>query len=449
MDDKIIAELTQFATSIKDFINDGRAKGSFLPEEQEYQQWKLDNFEYIDSGVKSSGAQGKTLIRKTWLRARISVEKYFCDSKECKELQETLKNTFPEFHLDYLYRFIGKVVDQCFNENELNSRTVENIIGIFIKDLKQEPVKCDAEVELAGIVLKNKMIKIRGGIIIRQTEITDLEKEISLRFEMKRFREYPSAILLMESYDRNPNDLQRKMVKAITILRLFKPGSIRYLTCKLSSESIAGLMGGTLYPGGDNHVLDTCLIQENEVEKLKKFWGGIENHIPDSLTGHDGGKTDYHHIAYNRYEDSLMKNGTIERRIANAIMGLEGIFLRGGEIQELSYRLSFRVARLMSIFGIEPMELRKAISDSYQVRNQFVHGGLLSYDKKNELEEKYGELKNLLFKVLDSLRISIVNSLMINVSKDELIDIIDKSFIDDGHWEKLKTITSQSRDVLI
>ena len=74
--------------------------------------------------------------------------------------------------------------------------------------------------------------------------------------------------------------------------------------------------------------------------------------------------------------DALMQNGMIERSIANAIMGLEGLLLKsGGEVQELAHRLSNRTAKLLSNFKYDPLEVKKIVSDAYGARSLFVHGG--------------------------------------------------------------------------
>ena len=241
--------------------------------------------------------------------------------------------------------------------------------------------------------------------------------------------------------------IQQITNKTIRILRLFKVGSVKFFVIRHFSDSIIGMHGGGLIGFGDNSgSLERYLVSESEEKILRNFYQAMDKKIPESFvipTPDDSFKD----IAYKRYEDALMTNGVIERRIANAIMGLEGIFLIEKE-QELSYRLRLRVAKLLSFFGFDPFEIKKIIRDAYGIRSTFVHGGLLSHSKTEEIKEKHGSVKNLLLKVLDYLRISIVFSIFMRIGKPKLLDTIDNSFLDEEHQRQLEGFVSETRTIL-
>jgi len=97
-------------------------------------------------------------------------------------------------------------------------------------------------------------------------------------------------------------------------------------------------------------------------------------------------KIDHLTVAYNRYTDALSQNGVLERRIANAVMGLEALFLKSSEDQELVYRLRIRISKLLSLLGYDPYEVKKIVSDVCTIRSRFVHGGILVTIKSRNIK---------------------------------------------------------------
>ena len=204
----------------------------------------------------------------------------------------------------------------------------------------------------------------------------------------------------------------------------------------------------TVFSNRIEGALERYLVTEEDVPKLKKFWQVISNVMPPTFFESDMTKIDYLTVAYNRYTDALFQNGVLERRIANAVMGLEALFIKSGEVQELVYRLTLRMSKLLSFLGYEPYEVKKIVNDAYKVRNLFAHGGHLSYKEKRKLESKYKDVKNLLQQLLEYLRISIIVMILSNREKDELIDLIDDSFIDKRQEEMLNDIVSKAKMIL-
>jgi hypothetical protein len=158
--------------------------------------------------------------------------------------------------------------------------------------------------------------------------------------------------------------------------------------------------------------------------------------------------SNYLTIAYNRYSEALLKNGLFERRVANAVMGLEALILKPGEKQELTYRLGIRISKLLSQLGYSPHEARNVINDAYKVRNLFAHGGQLDYKGKKKLESKYHDIKNLLLPTLNYLRILLVVMILTKKGKDEFIDLIDDSLVDKEKETQLHGTLSEVREIL-
>jgi hypothetical protein len=216
----------------------------------------------------------------------------------------------------------------------------------------------------------------------------------------------------------------------------------------MRSESVIGIVGGTLTSGSRTGALETYLVTQEDVPKLKKFWQTMIKVIPENFIEFGITKTDHLAIAYKRYSDALLENGLLERRIANGVMGLEALLLKPGEIQELSYRLGVRVAKLFGLLGHDPHEIRKVIGDAYRVRSLFAHGGQLSYERRRKLEAKYKDVKNILLSVLEYLRILIITMILSRRGKSEFIDLVDDSLVDKKREEFLNSTISSAKDIL-
>jgi len=60
-------------------------------------------------------------------------------------------------------------------------------------------------------------------------------------------------------------------------------------------------------------------------------------------------------IAILRYQDAISKPEPVGNKVAYAIMGLEALYLKAEEKQELSRRLAQRVAKVMGYLRIHPL----------------------------------------------------------------------------------------------
>ena len=134
-------------------------------------------------------------------------------------------------------------------------------------------------------------------------------------------------------------------------------------------------------------------------------------------------------VAYDKYKDSL-EQGVIEKRISDAIMGLEALYLT--EADELPYRLSMRAAKVLSLVNskYDPAQVKNNIRDAYnRVRNKYVHGETLKAETKKRLEQQHGSLTQFAITIIDYLRASIVAFLK-RPNKSGFIQNIDDCFLD-------------------
>jgi hypothetical protein len=129
-------------------------------------------------------------------------------------------------------------------------------------------------------------------------------------------------------------------------------------------------------------------------------------------------------------------------------MGLESLFLKGGENQELIYRLSIRIAKLFSLLGYDSYRVKEVVRDAYKVRSLFVHGGHLSYKEKRKLNDKFGDINSFLLLLLGYLRISILMMVFIKKEKEEFLDFIDDALVDKDKDSQLNNLLNTARNVI-
>jgi hypothetical protein len=455
MDEDLFSTLKLLALTIKRTIDDGISDGTLMPEEEVYLRWKVDKFQYTDKGVIEQAAHGEYVTKPSWFRTSFKLTESIKKFNEYNSAFERLTNVFGKGDVPSkaLEAFVRKLVQECLHKSFLAEKfeenDIDNIIKIFLKDLHEEPVRCGAKIELEGVTLRPDKVELSYGITLRKTKIEDIEKEFpAFSFTQLNFPSKPSAILNIEFFGR-PNEIQRKVEQAITILRLFKVGSVTWTRYHMFSDSIIDPMANATV--GSNRIgtaYETYLITEEEAPKLKKFWQTISNIMPSSFFELDKTRIDHLTVAYNRYTDSLFQNGILERRIANAVMGLEALILKPGEIQELPYRLGIRVSKIFALLEYDPHETKKAIIEAYKVRNLFAHGGQLNDKGKKKLESRYKDPKNLLLSILNYLRILIIIMVISKRKKDEFIDLVDNSLIDRKYEEQLNGVISQVKEIL-
>jgi len=442
--------LRELALKIKKEIKEGVSRNILRPEEDLYLRWKVNEFEYSEGEVKYSASE-EYITKKSWLKATIKVAEDIKKSKEYSSASKLLSNISGKERISpALERFVRKLTSNFFTRPDLSEKDIDLFIIAFLKDLKEEPLKYGAEVELYGIAILPKRIEFKIGdtsIILRQTEIEDLEKEFPVYgFTMQPHLTTPSAILSIEFLGRQANEIQLKVNQAITILRLFKVGSVKYISYHMHSESIRDVMAsGILTAGGSISALEKSQITEEDTQKLKKFWQTMIRALPSSFYEVGETKLDHITIAYQRYCDALLQNGVLERRIANAVMGLESLFLKGGETQELVYRLSIRLAKIFSLLGYDSYKAKETVRDAYKVRSPFVHGGYLSYKEKRKLNNRYGDIRSFLLSLLNYLRVSIITTIFVKKEKEEFLDIIDDSLFNENKEKQLISLLNSAK----
>ncbi len=430
MENKIFEIIKEFSESIKQKLDIALEKGEVkkINFEQETFRWKLNDFEYsIEKGVSCSGATGKS----SSISQLVFIHKIDEELKTYNEYKKFIRELsylgdFPNIE-NSIQMFTKKLCSAY-----LSGEPTDNLLLTFSKELDGEPIKIKAFVELTGLTLEPNEIKIVSGLVIRRPTKEDLEKKhiISPFYnEGLLHLEYPSAIMEIEIFGRSPIELQNYMEKSITLLSLFGSGGVKYLGYNMTSESISIPIGGVVRPGDRSKPPHSYIILNKDIPRLKNFWIEMSKILSLGFIQEQFSSFQPNiFFSYQRYNEAILNGGMIEKRIVNAISGLESLYLNSS--QELSRYLRLNVSKTMGILGYDAYKVREEIKDAYQIRSKFIHGETLTYKSRNKLDKKYGSLENLFSDIIDYLRISILLLLGLKKEKDEFIDILEDTFID-------------------
>lgn len=430
--------LQKLAHAIYSTVNEGLAKGTLRPEYEPFFKWNIGLFEYDDNGVKSMGIVSHR-SKPTWYSASRTIEQKV---ERLSIYKDTLKITPKVSELGLpagalLSQLVSKVAWDTLENRVVDSSQLTRYVISFLDDLYRKEHEYRAEVQLRGLVLRPDSIQLDAHVRLRKPAKKDLEREELALIPYRRIPlGDPTAILQIRMRSKSGGVvIQNEIDRDIAILRLFRVSPIQSIRYTLDTDSILDATGrGTITPGIQPLVSDKYLIREEDVEPLKTFWANMKR-VELPIPSREGKKKEPTElsIAYERYSDSL-EGGVIEKRIASAVMGLEALYLT--EIDELAYRLSMRVGKLLSLTddNYKSCEVRDNLKTAYKIRNKYVHGATLKAEDRRELEEK-----QFARTIIDYLRASIV-ALFKRSGKTALIDKIDESFLNNAKEDEIRKL---------
>ena len=149
-------------------------------------------------------------------------------------------------------------------------------------ELKNKPLKSGAIVQLEGLILHPDAIEISHGVSIRKPKKEDFETNFPLYgyYNIHQHLSYPTVFWNSLFLTVSPREVQEKIIKTIAILRLFKPGSVKYISYRMYSDAISRMFFGTIGSGDTISALEKYVVTEEDVNLLKTFYDRISPHIP-------------------------------------------------------------------------------------------------------------------------------------------------------------------------
>lgn len=427
--------LESLSEHIFDEIRDERNRDLLRPSNETVFRWKLDRFEYGEEGIGNQSATGDYLTKQSWLFASIGLAKHVQASEFFhKTLSELSGFSTGVDAQQVLNRFVRTLTFEGLNDIRIARQRSRRLASTFVRELRNEPVEYGGEAELDGIVILSHDLQFstaQSTVSLRPTRREDIEKDISV------FSPYggapnllaPSAIMTLRCMVRGSRYIQERLGQSIAIMRLFRVGAVRWYSLRFLSDSLIDLARSSmLHSGYTGRAADRYVIREREGPRFKLFWEALEKVLPQEIYESTEKVTSPLSIAYERYCDALLQDGMFERRVGNAVMGLEALLL-GGERQDLGYRLRMRTAKLLSHVGYDPSHVNDCVSEAYRVRSVHFHGGHFDEKGRQRLARVHGTLNDFAALIIDFLRMAILCSLLTRRTKESLIELIDDSMI--------------------
>ncbi len=450
---KLQISLKNLASSVSDMVDKEITLSPITPHIESLFHWELNDFKYTDKGIENTGAHGKKTLHKYWSGATIKLEEKITQLPDFIEAEKVIKNNCPKStNSSSALNIFIKVILPIYLENQKEKRlkAIKNVIKIFIRDLKKQPFKGVCSFDIHGITIESERIKLAEGVSLRQSKKEDFEIPTSPiggynRDEMGKPRH--TVVLEVELMFINEIDINNVMFqtiadKYITLFRLYKPGAVQYNSYSMKTDMILPpfFSGMITQASKASYGLIPYFIKKNDEVKLRFFCKKLilPKGVYDSFSEK---KITCISIAYDRYSEALLETTSPERKITNAVMGLEALF--SADSMELSFKLSTRVSKLLSFIGYDSLKAKKVLSLAYEVRSAFSHGGHLNSKLKTKIESRHSNIDAFLLEIIDYLRVSLIIFTNCTLKKDDLIKIIDESLIDDRKAKELKANLSK------
>jgi hypothetical protein len=142
----------------------------------------------------------------------------------------------------------------------------------------------------------------------------------------------------------------------------------------------------------------------------------------------------YLEIAYHRYKDSLLRSEVNVNRLVSAISCLEALL--SNTTSEITFKISIHVAALLRHFDFDSVIVLKKMKEAYTVRSLILHG--------DKLKEKLLAFTNQhTHELVNYARLCLLTSIQLTLSKNTLIEDLDKSLISDSDLKRLKSLISK------
>lgn len=337
----------------------------------------------------------------------------------------------------WLSNFTNSLVEKIADGEDKDKLTLFTIT--FLRQLEGGVINWHPIVWLDGILMPDKEVIVNENLMLKQPTKEDVKERRDLSFNPHIIGDHVSCILLPYFQTKGVGESQRKIESIVTVLQLFRVGSVMSTRTKWKSDAIMGLTGTTSFSSQHHVATYKYPITTADGTKLNEFIDNIGKLLPKEIIQRGSSEVDYLVIAIQRYQDALLKPEIAESRLSFAVMCLEALYLKENERQELDHRLSQRVAKILGQFDHETLKVYNDIRRSYSIRSNFVHGSPVSQDEQNEAIK-------LAQDILEYARLSIVLQLQIKskIKKDDFLNLVDKSLLNNEESKKLKKLIDEN-----
>ncbi len=393
----------------------------------------------------------------------LSFKKYNKNNDDYEEILKNLNKLY-EVNIGFLDRLFENLMYSLLDElieGQSDEKLTEKIQVLF-NDLELKPSKCYAKAWIDGIWLSQEELLLKDNIKIRRITPNNLRYVQQLDYYggvelLHKFMD-PTAIIevslvpiitkeikipINDKFFNLKSSMERELEMELDYislaLRLYKLGSAFIHKIEKKLDSL--IQRGTTISGDFQRIKNRVRygIGEQDIPKLNFIINIIRE--KRQIIYNISKKPNPFLIAIRRLNNAFLNAESSESSIMFVISSLEAIFLKGGELSELSRRLSQRISIYLKPLGFNPLEINKLVKQAYKIRSIYSHGSKIDF--KKEKIENIGEFR---IKVMECARISLLIYLQLvgNISKENLLNLIDKSLLDDDSYTEFDKLIKEN-----
>lgn len=433
--EQLKASLIEISQAIQQLISNTADGLPIAPDYDLCHNWQWEKFTYSKTGVDTGPGLSTFSEKPTWdrviIRLASKLEESTTYSKALQVLALVTPTPIDPGHA--LLKLTTKLIETYLtSEIQKQDHNVNVVIDRFIHQINTGEINAHTTVYLVGLTLESPSIQLGPYATLRQTASSDIGIPRPI-FPDLNFDElpFPTAVLDIKTIILNGQNsiIPSLTAKSITILKLFAVSGVYSKYNTVTTDSLlTGVFAGDTYssvpPASTSTSPDFYVTKEHE-PKLISFFNYMQKHMPN-LVGLNR-KIDYLSVSFDRYTDACTESLIFERKVMNAIMGLEALYLN--ENMELSYKLAMRCSKTMSLCGLDPLEIKNTIKAGYAIRSTFAHGAHLSKRDIEKFDKQFSGHNNIAIQLCNYLRITICATVICNLKKDSFLDFLDNALL--------------------
>lgn len=284
--------------------------------------------------------------------------------------------------------FIQKTVDDILNNSrdEIPSREKTSLISALTRETSDSESCYETTVWIGRLGSDFEEVELNDQTKLLRPKREDLaQKTRSDVGIMSRMGPYlPPTLAINHKFwaDGFP-ELQDEFETILSLIRLYSGSSAILLGYEIRPQSILKDNFKQWVDNPGQNPLWRGILDEEESSNIVDFYNVIDTPFRKYIF--NGENKNYISISFDRFENAVVYDETIEEAIASTIMCLEALYLKENEKAELSERLAQRTGALLGYFDYEPIEVYDRIKAGYEIRSSYVHGTKSSEDLSNNI----------------------------------------------------------------
>jgi len=240
----------------------------------------------------------------------------------------------------------------------------------------------------------------------------------------------------------NTSSCRDSFEDVMTTLRLYKSGQVDFNIIKMEAASWDPI-GGTSFSSGFSRqgrfFRGSYELNESEKPDLLRLWRRIKSF--KKKTG-SLKRSKYLNIALRRFSFGIEEEDA-ENKMIDFFIAFEALCLP--ERDELTYRLSNRVAILLAEEDVDAEEIRKFMAKAYDLRSNIVHGKDV---RPIKIDGKIFKLNDFVQTVEGYLRESLKSFIVLSQrykNQQTILALLDRSLIDTKSKRKVRKMLKHTR----